>query len=337
MTKAHAIAWAFFIFNGFSMATFAKMQAMKNLTDTLQHFLFEDKFNNAMPIRGNLVYLNDTYHQVLQHQTLPAVLKHALGELMAASALLSATLKMDGAMVLQIQSKGALKLLVVECNSDLNIRATAKWDETQTSQIAESHFIDLVRNGQFVITLDPKEGEAYQGIVPIEGDTIAEMLQNYMLRSQQIDTSLWLTCDDTSACGMLLQKLPDIGGTAALNKKTIEQDLDAWNRMNYLANTVTADELQNLPAEILLSRLFAEENVRLFEPKPTQFYCSCNQASVASMLRMLGEEELNSILAELGKIEVNCDFCNKHYLFDAVDTAALLATEASVHISTAKH
>ena len=305
---------------------------MKNLTDTLHTFLFDNT-----PIRGNLVRLNDTYQQVLQHQTLPNVLKHALGELMAASSLLSATLKMDGALVLQIQSKGALKLLVVECNSNLNMRATAKWDETQTSQIAESSFIDLVRNGQFVITLDPKEGEAYQGIVPIEGETIAEMLQNYMLRSQQIDTSLWLQSDELSASGMLLQKLPDTGGTAETGKKDVFEDADAWNRMNVLANTVTNDELQNVPAKTLLTRLFVEEDVRLFEPKQTQFYCSCNKSNVASMLRMLGEEELNGILAEFGKIEVNCDFCNKHYLFDAVDTAQLLATSASISISHAKH
>ena len=306
---------------------------MKNFTDTLHHFLFD---NTA--IRGNLVHLNNTYTQVLQHQTLPTVLKHALGELMAASALLSATLKMDGVMVLQLQSKGALKLLVVECSSDLNIRATAKWDETRMDEINASSFFQLVKNGQFIITLDPKEGEAYQGIVPIEGETIAEMLQNYMLRSQQIDTALWLHCDKTSACGMLLQKLPNFGGNVGGTASTaFDQDTDAWNRMNHLANTVTNDELQNLPAETLLTRLFVEENVRLFEPKTTQFYCSCNQSSVASMLRMLGEDELNSILAEFGKIEVNCDFCNKHYLFDAVDTAQILATEAAISISSAKH
>ncbi len=321
---------------------------MKNLTnrltDSLHHFLFEDKLNNPMPIRGNLVHLNHTYTHVLQHQTLPSVIKFALGELMAASALLSSTLKMDGAMVLQIQSKGALKLLVVECSSDLNMRATAKWDETRLADINHASFFDLVKNGQFIMTLDPKEGEAYQGIVPIEGETIAEMLQNYMLRSQQIDTSLWLHCDETSASGLLLQKLPDFGGN--LNdlttpdlalKKALSYDADAWNRMNHLANTVTDDELQNLPAETLLTRLFAEENVRLFEPKATRFFCSCNQSSVASMLRMLGKDELEGIIAEFGKIEVNCDFCNKHYLFDAVDTTQLLASEATVNISAAKH
>ena len=311
---------------------------MKNFTDTLHHFLFEDQQNNPMPIRGNLVHLNNTYTQVLQHQTLPSVIKFALGELMAASALLSATLKMDGALVLQIQNKGALKLLVVECSSDLKLRATAKWDEKRVDEMSHACFFDLVKNGQFVITLDPKEGEAYQGIVPIEGESIAEMLQNYMLRSQQIDTSLWLHCDETSASGLLLQKLPDFGGNlGGIATSVLHQDDDAWNRMNHLANTITHDELQNLPAETLLTRLFAEENVRLFEPKSTRFYCSCNQSSVASMLRMLGKDELDGIIAEFGKIEVNCDFCNKHYLFDAVDTGQLLASEATLNISAAKH
>ena len=305
---------------------------MKKPTDALQHFLFDHT-----PIRGNLVHLNNTYQQVLQHQSLPTVLKHALGELMAASALLTATLKMDGVMVLQLQSKGALKLLVVECSSDLNIRATAKWDETQTSQMAEYRFVDLVKNGQFVITLDPKEGEAYQGIVPIEGESIADMLQNYMLRSQQIDTSLWLYCDDISACGMLLQKLPDFGGTVESSKKALNQDADAWNRMNHLANTVSNDELQNLAAETLLTRLFVDEDVRLFEPKPTQFYCSCNQNSVASMLRMLGEDELKSIVAEFGKIEVNCDFCNMQYVFDALDASQIMHEKAVFSFNKTAH
>ncbi len=287
---------------------------MKNSTDALSPFLFENT-----PIRGNVVHLNDTYHEVLQHQTLPLILKKALGELMAASALLTATLKMDGALVLQLQSKGALKLLVVECNSDLAMRATAKW----SGEISSESFLDLVKNGQFVITLDPKEGESYQGIVPIEGDTIAEMLQNYMLRSQQIDTSLWLSCDGENASGLLLQKLPD----QILQNKP-EHDADAWNRFNQLANTVTDDELQNLAPEVLLSRLFAEEDIRLFEKRATQFHCSCSKNKVAGMLKILGTDEVESILTERGHIEVNCDFCNKQYVFDAVDAAEIFNEKA---------
>ena len=313
---------------------------MNKSKDSLHHFIFEEdlecQLNKPMPIRGNLVHLNQTFQLAMQHQTLPNVLKIALGELMAASALLAATLKMQGALVLQLQSQGALKLLVVECNQDLNLslsmRATAKWDEALKNELSNYKFIDLVKYGQFVITLDPSIGEAYQGIVPIEGNTIAEMLQNYMLRSQQIDTSLWLHCDGESASGMLLQKLPH-----AANKALEEADADAWNRVNILADTVTNDELQNLAPETLLTRLFAEEDVRLFEAKPTQFSCSCSKIKVGNMLRLLGAAEVENMLAELGKIEVNCDFCNKQYVFDAIDSAQILSSEVAVSPSTAKH
>ncbi len=330
------------------------MFVMNKPEDSLHHFLFENtpskaavspgKPNKPMPIRGNLVHLNQTFQLAMQHQHIPKMLKIALGELMAASALLSATLKMDGALVLQLQSKGALKLLVVECSQDLDLklhlRATAKWDETLSEKIENDHFADLVKHGQFVITLDPTIGETYQGIVPIEGETIAQMLQNYMLRSQQIDTSLWLHCDGESASGMLLQKLPNIGELDHLN-----QDHDAWNRVNILADTVTNDELKSLPAETLLTRLFAEEDIRLFEAKPTQFRCSCSKAKVGNMLRLLGADEVNSILAEQTKmqgvnqavIQVNCDFCNKLYLFDAIDAAQILASGDAIKPSTAKH
>lgn len=298
---------------------------MKTHHDTLEHFLFEDSFHQAMPIRGNLVRLNQTQQQALQHQALPTRLKQVLGELMAASALLSATLKMEGALILQLQSKGAIPLLVVECSSDLKLRATAKWDAEREAEIASSDFLTLVKNGHFVITLDPTEGEAYQGIVPIEGASIAEMLQNYMLRSQQIDTSLWLQSDGENAAGMLLQKLPNVA----------ENDADAWNRVNYLANTVTPEELDNLSAETLLTRLFSEENVRLFEPRATQFQCSCNKTKVGNMLRMLGVEEVNSVLTERENIEVLCDFCQKQYLFDAVDAAALFVPASALGGSSA--
>lgn len=302
---------------------------MKTHQDTLQRFVFE-----STPVRGNLVNLTQTLQQALNKQSLPMALRKALGELMAASALLSATLKMNGALVMQIQSKGALKLLVVECNSDagstIKMRATAKWD----GQIAEDkNLFDLVDQGQFMITLDPKEGgQAYQGIVPLEGGSISAVLENYMMRSEQIDTKIWLSCDGNSAAGMLIQKLPE-----TMNQETQIHDEDIWNRVGYLAGTVTDEELLNLPTETLITRLFHEEDVRLFEPSITQFFCSCTRESVSNMLRMLGNEEIHSIIEEQGKIEVNCDFCNSHYAFDKIDAAQLMVTEAAVITSPKIH
>ena len=293
---------------------------MDKVNDTLNRFLFENT-----PVRGNIVNLTNTFQLALNKQHLPAGLKRALGELMAASALLTATLKMNGSLVLQIQSKGALKLLVVECTSDFGIRATAKWN----GQINDDqNLFDLIEHGQFVITLDPKDGgQTYQGIVPIEGNDISTILENYMLRSEQIDTKIWLCCDGNSAAGMLLQKLPDIMNQITQSDESIEHDLDAWNRVGHLADTVTDDELLHLPTETLIHRLFHEEDVRLFEASNTKFFCSCTRTSVANMLRMLGNEEISSILEEQGKIEVNCDFCNTHYQFDKVDAAQLMVSD----------
>jgi molecular chaperone Hsp33 len=288
---------------------------MDNHQDALQRFVFENT-----PVRGNIVNLSQTFKQALHHQVMPAGLRRSLGELMAASALLSATLKMRGSLVLQIQSKGLLKLLVVECNSDFGIRATAKWDESVTDT---QDLFELVEHGQCIITLDPKdEGQAYQGIVPLEGASISEVLENYMLRSEQIDTKIWLSCNGDSAAGMLLQKLPE-----TVNQTTTPHDLDTWNRVTHLANTLTDSELLNLPAETLLTRLFYQEEVRLFEASNTKFFCSCSRESVANMLRMLGNAELESIIEEQGEIEVNCDFCNTLYQFDKVDATQLLTAE----------
>jgi molecular chaperone Hsp33 len=269
--------------------------------DTLQRFVFENT-----PVRGNIVHLNQTFQQALHKQLMPTGLRNALGELMAASALLSATLKMNGSLVLQIQSKGLLKLLVVECNSDFGIRATAKWSgEVHNDQ----SLFDLLDQGQFMITLDPKDGKhAYQGIVALEGDSISEILENYMLRSEQIDTRIWLSCDGNTAAGMLLH-------------------IETWNRAGYLASTITDDELLHLSTETLLTRLFNQEDIRLFEASSTQFFCSCSRESVGNMLRMLGAEELQNIIEERGEIEVNCDFCNTQYVFDKIDMTQLIATE----------
>lgn len=301
---------------------------MKKNLDTLQRFVFE---NSA--VRGNLVNLTQTFNLALNKQQLPKGLRKALGELMAASALLAATLKMNGALVMQIQSTGTLKLLVVECTTitgkALKMRATAKWSEDVTD---EQDLFELVEHAQFMITLDPKEGgQAYQGIVPLEGSSISAALENYMLRSEQIDTRIFLSCDGDSAAGMLIQKLPE-----TMNQLTLDRDEDTWGRVGHLASTVTDDELLNLSTETLLTRLFHQEDVRLFEPTATEFYCSCSRDSVSNMLRMLGDEEILSIIEERGNIEVNCDFCNALYTFDKVDAAQLLVSEATVVSPSAK-
>lgn len=293
-------------------------------SDTLHRFTFDHT-----PIRGNLVHLHQSFMIALQNQDYPAVLRKALGELMAAGLLLAATLKMQGALVLQIQGRGTLKLLVVECSrqqasDDMTIRATAKFGE----DIPEGTLQELIGEGHFVITLDPKDGgEGYQGIVPLEGESVAEILENYMRRSEQIETSIWLACDGKQAAGLLLQKLPD----------QQETDTDAWNRTNLLAETVQNHELLGLSTEELLTRLFHEEEVRLYDGQDVRFHCSCSRDSVSNMLRMLGREEIESIIEERGEVEIHCDFCNQHYRFDKIDSGQLFITEIPAPSTQSRH
>lgn len=260
-------------------------------------------------MRGNIAQLDQSLATALEQQTLPDALKKVIGEFTVASVLLTATLKMQGKLILQLQSQGALQLLVVECTSALNIRTTAKIQ----GELHGSHLTDWLKQGQLVITLMPAEGEPYQGIVPLEGDSIAAMLENYMLRSQQIDTRLWLSSDGHRASGLLLQKLP----------QQQESDLDCWNRVQHLAGTVTDEELLTLDAVTVLQRLFVEEDVRLFNGRKVQAFCSCSQANVTNMLQMLGMAEVRSIIEEQGSVQIQCDFCNKHYVVDEQEALAL--------------
>lgn len=287
--------------------------------DTLQRFLFEHA-----SIRGEIVRLHATWQAVQEHHDYPPMLRQAMGELIAAAALLAATLKLKGSLILQIQGRGPISLLVVECTGDLSMRATAKWNGTLT----QNSLKDLIGDGRFVITLDPKDGkQTYQGIVPLEGDSVADILQHYMTRSEQLETRLFLAADADTAAGMLLQKLPEKTG----------HDEDAWTRAGHLAATVKPEELLQLPAEEILHRLFHEEDIRLFEAQPVSFSCSCSREGVANMLRMLGREEVDSVLEEQGEIEVHCEFCNRRYTFDPIDAEQIFVTEIVTPGSNTRH
>jgi molecular chaperone Hsp33 len=289
------------------------------MQDIVQRFIFEDS-----PIRGEVVSLEHCWQEILQRHDYPAVLKPILGELIAAAFLLTANLKFDGTMIMQLQGTGAVSLIVVECTSELTIRATAKWDDSQT--LAEVPLKTLLGGGQFVITLDPKgDKQAYQGIVALEGNTVAEMITHYMKHSEQLDTALWLSANDEHAAGLLLQRLP-----------TQEEENEDWARIHMLAQTLTMDELLVLDSKILLRRLFHEEDIRLFDPEHTRFACTCSAEKVGNMLQILGQEEIQAILDEQGLIEVHCEFCNAHYGYDAVDVAGLFAGASQLNATSTR-
>lgn len=276
------------------------------MQDILERFLFEES-----PVRGELVQLDTTLAEVLSRHPYPAPLARLIGELMSAAALLTATIKLQGALVMQLHGTGAVKLIVVECASDMTLRAMARWD----GEVADVSLADLLGEGKFIITLDPEEGETYQGVVGFEpGQSVAEIIENYMRRSEQLETRLWLASGSEHAAGLLLQKMPEAAGAA-----------EDWERIQHLAATVTEEELLTLDSQEVLYRLFHEETVRVFEPAVPTFACTCSRERVGGMLRMIGREEIDSVLAERGKVEVGCEFCNARYEFDPVDVVQVFS------------
>ena len=300
---------------------------MKPHPDSLQRFLFE-----RSPVRGELVHLDDAWRAVLERHDYPPALRSVMGELMASAVLLAATLKLKGSLILQIQGQGPVTLLVVECDGELNVRATAKWQ----GELEGIAFTQMVGDGRFVITLDPRDGgQTYQGIVELDGESVAEVLQNYMLRSDQLETRLWLAADEQHAAGLLLQKMPGEGGYAVSPNE--DEDDDMWSRVTMLTDTLKREELLGLPAVELIRRLYAEEDVRLFATQPVAFRCSCSRDRVARMLKMLGRDEVQSLLAEQGVAEVTCEFCNHKYVFDKVDAEQVFASALALDGSAAVH
>lgn len=299
------------------------------VNDQLQRFMF-----NAAPIRGEIVTLHNTWREVLARRAYPEPIRKLLGEMMAAAALLSANLKFDGALVMQIHGDGPVKMLVVQCNSDLTMRATAKVVGDIAPDASLADLVNLNGGGRFAITLDPANKhpgqQPYQGVVPLSNEagplsSVAEVLEHYMRHSEQLETRLWLAADADRAVGMLLQKLPGDGG---ILPHPGEHDADTWDRVCHLGSTLTPAELLEADTETLMRRLFWQENVRRFEPATTRFLCTCSRTKVGGMLHMLGREEVDGIIAERGHVEIHCEFCNQRYEFDPVDIAQLFAANS---------
>jgi len=268
------------------------------MSDTLIRFDFE-----GAAIRGEIVRLEATWRTINDHRDYPPSVRSILGQMTAASALLAASLKFEGSVALQLQGQGPLRLAVAEARDSLAVRATADWDGVEPG----GGLAELLGRGTFSVVLDNLAGEPYQGIVPVEADAVAPALEDYMDRSQQIPTRLLLASDESHACGLLLQRMPDRSS----------RDADAWERVGALLATLGADELLATPPELLLRRLFHEEDLRVHQPRQPRFGCRCTRERVESMLRMIGRDEARSVLEEQGELRVDCEFCNQTYRFDA--------------------
>ncbi len=302
----------------------------------LHKFVFD-----GLPVRGMLVRLDDSWQDLLKRRETPFPLpvRTLLGELTAAAVLMQANLKFNGALVLQMHGDGPLKLLVAEAQSDLRFRATAtvKGDVSDTDGLQD--LLNPQGKGRCAITLvpeDPQPGQQpYQGVVPLYGDRreplheLAQVLEHYMLQSEQLDTRLVLAANEHMAAGLLIQRMPVQGERNLGGRNEDEIGLnEGFNRVAHLAATLTREELLTLDANTLLRRLFWEETLTRYEPLRPRFSCSCSRERVRNMMLGLGQAEVDSIVAERGDVEVGCEFCGHAYRFDKVDVAELFTPPA---------
>lgn len=291
--------------------------------DLLNRFIFDD-----CDIRGELVTLGESYRDILSHNTYPPAIQKLLGEFLAAISLMSSTLKFDGMIILQARGDGAISTIMAECNHHNNIRGIVRLkDELALNEHLAQHgsMQELLGNGVLVITIEPKRAEnfggkleRYQGIVPLERETLAGCLEDYFQQSEQLATRFWFTADQEHASGFLIQALPHQLKTNA------DENRDHWETIETLADTITPEELLTLNHEQILYRLFHEQPVRVFDPTPVKFACSCSRERSESALLALGKDEVEELLIEKGSIDIDCQFCNQHYHFSAEDVRKLL-------------
>lgn len=280
-------------------------------TDSIQRFTFD-----ALPIRGELVHVDTTWRQVIRFKQYPEPVARLLGEMLSAAALLAATIKVDGTLTLQTRGNGPVPLAMAEIGNRRGLRGIARTRHDSVIDEDSDEFLSLVGDGHLAMTIRPQYGEAYQGVVALAGDSLAECIETYFHDSEQIATRLWLSAAEGSAAGLLLQRLP--------RDDEEEESLDEdWQRLMLLASTLDAAELRQLTNARLLRRLFFRERVRLQPEAPLEFHCSCSQHRTETALKIMGETEVRRVLAEEGDVKVICQFCGATYRFDSVDVDLL--------------
>lgn len=285
-------------------------------TDFTQRFIFTDT-----DVRGELVCLEESYAHVLAKHDYPEPVATLLGELMAAAALLISTVKFDGLLILQAHSSGAVPLLMVECSSKREMRAIARYEEAQIA--AGASLSDMMPDGVLAITIEPKQGQRYQGVVSLAGENIASCLEGYFANSEQLPSLFILHADGRRARGLLLQQLP----AEVIADEEARQA--SWQHVTTLAQTLTAEELLGLGNQAILYRLYHEENLELFATQQLIFKCSCSQERSGNALQSLGQEDVEKLLDEQdGCIEIDCQFCNQKYKFRAEDVTKIFSQQS---------
>jgi molecular chaperone Hsp33 len=284
---------------------------MMSNQDLLYRYLFEE-----YEVRGELVQLDSTYRHIVDAQNYPVQVQKLLGELLVATSLLTATLKFEGSITVQLQGDGPVRLAVINGDHNQQLRGVARYEgELPTDDKLQS----LVGNGQLVITITPEEGERYQGIIALEADTLATCLEQYFAQSEQLATRLWIRTGhhqgQPRAAGILLQELP---------ARSEDHGAD-FDHLIQLTSTIKDEELFGLEAEEILYRLYHQDKVRVFDPQVIEFRCTCSRARCEGALLQIEKEEAVAMVQELGKIDMHCDYCGAHYQFDGIDIETLFS------------
>jgi len=294
-------------------------QATIATTDVLNRYLFND-----MHVRGELVQLSKSYQSIIKNHNYPLGVRLLLGELLAATCLLSATLKFNGEITVQLQGDGPVGYMSVNGDNNQTMRGIAKLKPEQANTEATS-LHELIGKGTMVITIRPEVGEAYQGVVALEQSTLAECLAHYFEVSEQIPTKIWLFSDDEKqqVAGSLVQLLPDGDGS---NENLSNQKSD-FEHITQLTNTIKADEIFSLEAQALLYRLYHQEKVSLFDPQTVNYHCGCSQDKCLTAISQIEPSEIESILAEQNKISMTCDYCLTTYNFFYDDLKSFISKD----------
>lgn len=286
-------------------------------TNEIQRFSFDNT-----NVRGEHVVLNSAYQEIIKRKNYPLAIEKLLGEFVAAIALLRDIIKIDGVLSIQAKGNGFLSAVMTECDELQNLRGIAQWDESQVVPDTIS-LKEVLEGGYLVITISPRNGQRYQGIVEIVGDTLAECLEQYFYQSEQLPSRVWLAANGAQCAGLFLQRLPA--------EQAEEGDEDGWERFTHLASTVKDEELLTLDTETLLHRLYHEEEVRLYDTKAMQFGCSCSRQRTLDAVISIGADEVRQLLIEQGSIKVDCQFCAEQYIFTKEDLADQLGDQAQTH------
>lgn len=293
-------------------------------TDSVRRFIFEER-----PVRGHWVRLDTAWRELRAHQDYPPAVRDLLGEAVSATVLLAATLKFEGTLTLQLQGNGAVRLLVAQCTNDFRLRAVARFDADRVRALDAGNldFPALVGDeGRLTVTIEAAERDSrYQGVVPLTGASLEESLEAYFGSSEQLPTRVRLIANDTSAAGLLVQKIPGAGGHDPGDEESLDS---AWRAAQQGIEGIEPERLFALSVEPLLQNAFPGRDVRLYRGSPVRFECRCSPERVSGVLRSLGETEVRDILREQGSVAVTCEFCQRPYRFDSVDVEGLFAPGA---------